>query len=516
MIPIVAVIFELRHPPGDAWSFVATTLIPRYLANTVWLALGVMLLTATAGIGTAIIVTSFRFPGVRLLEWLLVLPVAIPSYVLAYAYYDLLGVSGPVQSTLRDVTGLSARELPFPPIASLPGAVFVLAAGLYPYVYVSARAAFLQQGQRLIETARMLGCTPLSAFFRVSMPMARPAVVAGLALVMMETLAEYGALTLLGVQTFTTGIYKAWFGMGDRVAAAQLATMLLGLVALLLWIERIQRRGRVSDTRHRSDDNPRRLTGWPARLAFTACLLPTLTGFVIPAAYLAHLTIGLDVRATLSVLPALGNSILVAAITTSIAVIAALLMVYGARLAPRRTVLIANRIAAIGYAIPGPVLAIGALIPLAAADTMLRDILRPWGINSGLLLSGTIATLIFVYLVRFMTISIGTIEAGFLKVVPSMEDAAATLGHNALQRLWYVHARLIAPALAVATTLVFVDVMKELPATLILRPFDFDTLAVRVFNLASDERLKEAAAPALLLVAIGLLPAWLLTRQIRR
>jgi len=516
MVPIVAVILELRHPPSDAWSFVATTLVPRYLANTAWLALGVLVLTATAGIGTAILVTSFRFAGVRLLEWLLVLPVAIPSYVLAYLYYDMLGVAGPVQSALRDATGLTARQLAFPPIASLPGAVFVLAAGLYPYVYVSARAAFLQQGRRLIETARMLGCSPLAAFLRVSLPLARPAIVAGLALVMMETLAEYGALSLLGVQTFTTGIYKAWFGMGDRVAAAQLATMLLGLVALLLWTERIQRRGRVSDTRHRGDHEPRTLTGWPARLAFTACLLPTLTGFVIPGAYLVYLAVKLGTAPALSVLPALGNSLLVAAITTAIALVAGLLIVYGARLSPYRPVLVANRIAASGYAIPGPVLAIGALIPLAALDGLLRGWLGRFGIDVGLLLTGTVAMLIFVYLVRFMTISIGSIEAGFQKVAPSMEDAAAMLGHNALQRLWYVHARLIAPAIAVAATLVFVDVIKELPATLILRPFEFDTLAVRVFNLASDERLREAAAPALLLVAIGLLPAWLLTRQIRR
>lgn len=517
ILPILSVVLELLQPASEVWGHVASTLLPRYAVNTALLALGVGTLTTLIGVGAAFFMTQSDFFGRRTLQWMMVLPVAIPPYVMAYLYYDLLSISGPVQTGLRDLTGLTAAQLVLPPIASLPGAILVLSLSLYPYVYLAAWAAFSQQGGRLLETARSLGCSPLAAFWRVSLPMARPAIVAGCALVLMECMAEYGALSILGVQTFTTGIYKAWFGMGDRVAAAQLAVMLLIIVSLLLWLERTNRRGRTHDHREHGKADDRQFMGSQTQLALALCLVPFALGFVLPIFYLISLSVDVGFYMTTATLDALINTLTVAGITALIATSASLLMIYGTRLVPNPLVRGANGLAALGYAIPGPVLAIGALVPLAALDRLIGGLMTNWfDARPQLWLSGSIVILIYVYLVRFMTITLGGIDAGFSKIKPSMDEAAAVLGYGALRRLLSVHARLIAPALAAAGMLVFVDVVKELPATLILRPFNFDTLAVEVFNLANDERLREAATPALLLVAIGLLPAWLLTRSMRR
>lgn len=517
LLPIVSVVLELLQPTSEVWGHVASRLLPQYAINTALLVLGVGCLTTAVGVGTAFIMTHTEFPFRRTLQWMMVLPVAIPPYIMAYIYYDLLSVAGPLQSGIRSLTGWTAREFALWPIASLPGAIAVLTFALYPYVYLAAWAAFAQQGARLVETARSLGCSKLQAFRRVSLPLARPAIVAGCALVLMETMAEYGALSILGVQTFTTGIYKAWFGMGDRVAAAQLAVILLSLVGLLLWMERANRRGRIHDTRQHGEADDRQVDGRVAAVSITLCLIPFIAGFLLPLFYLIWQAIDFGLYLTPDTLNALGNTLEVAGITATIAVLASLIMIYGMRLAPHPLVRVCNALAALGYAIPGPVLAIGALVPLAALDRMIGHVMAAsFDAQPQLWFSGSIVILIYVYLVRFMTITMGGIEAGFLKVKPSMDEAAAVLGYGALRRLLRVHAKLIAPALAAAGMLVFVDVVKELPATLILRPFNFDTLAVKVFNLASDERLREAATPALLLVAIGLIPAWLLTRSMRR
>lgn len=517
LLPVLSVIFELRAPASEIWSHVATALLPQYALNTLILACGTGLLTSAIGIGAAFIMTHSDFPMRRTLQWLLVLPVALPPYVMAYIYYDLLSVAGPVQTTIRDLTGLNAREFALPPIASLPGAILVLSISLYPYVYLAAWAAFAQQGTRLVESARSLGCSKWQAFRRVSLPLARPAIVAGLALVLMETMAEFGALSILGVQTFTTGIYKAWFGMGDRVAAAQLAVILLAIVSLLLWLERSQRRGRIHDSRQRGEVYDRPLSGRLTVMAGGLCLIPWLAGFVLPIVYLGWLVAGQGFYLSAQTSAALANTLEIAAVTTVIALTASLLMIYGTRLATNRLVNLANRFAALGYAVPGPVLAIGALVPLSAIDRALGGIMSHWfDARPQLWFSGTTFVLVYVYLVRFMTITLGGIEAGFLKIKPSIEEAAAVLGYGALRRLVFVHAKLIAPALAASGMLIFVDVAKELPATLILRPFNFDTLAVEVFTLASDERLSQAASPALILVTIGLVPAWLLSRTMRR
>jgi len=515
-LPVMSVLYDLARPTSEAWSHVAGTLIPRYIANTLWLALGVGVGTTALGVGAAWLVVTCRFFGRRIVEWALILPLALPSYVLAQVYYRFLNASGPVQSGFRDLTGWSSRDYWFPDIASLEGAVFVLTLALYPYVYLAARTAFLLQAGSTLEVSRMLGCTQLAAFFRVMLPLARPAIAAGLTLVLMETLAEFGAVSLLGVQTFTTGIFRAWFSMGDRVAAAQLATMLLGFVFLLVILERVSRRGLVHnvtiDHRFRVEA---RLGPGPGLLALLACLVPVTMGFLLPVGILLEKVIAVEAVPDARFIGLIRNTLVLAAVTSALAVVIGLVMVYGARLAGSRAVTTANRLAGMGYALPGPVIAIGILVPLAAFDNMLDAWMgAAFGISTGLLLTGGIATLVFAYLVRFMALPLNTIEAGFTKIRPSLEDAASMLGTGAWRRLLTVHAPLIWPSLGTAALYVFVDVMKELPATLILRPFDFDTLAVRTYNLARDERIAEAGLPALVLVGVGLLPVIVLSRQI--
>ena len=514
-LPLASVVADAFGPASDVWGHVAGRLIPRYLASTLWLGLGVGILTCAIGVGAAWLVTTYRFRGRRVLEWALILPLAIPSYVQAYIYYELTSAAGPIQTGLRSILGLDATVMLLPSLASVPGAIFVLTMSLYPYVFLAARAGFMQQTGTLVEISRMLGCTPTEAFFRVTLPLARPAIVVGLSLVLMETLADYGAVTLLGVQTFTTGIYKAWFSMGDRVAAAQLASLLLLVVLVLVVVERAHRRGQFFNTGNDTPAAPGRLEGAFAIAALIACTLPAFFGFVLPAGFLLWMLAELPALPLVGFLDAARNTLLVAAGTSAIAVILGLLMVYGARLSSSTIVTGANRLAGMGYAVPGPVLAIGTLVPLAALDNFMDGLSERWlGIDLGLVLTGSVGALVFAYLARFMTVSLGAVEAGFAKIKPSLEDAASVLGLGTLARLREVHIRLIGPSLATAGLLVFVDVMKELPATLVLRPFDFDTLAVRVFNLARDERLAEAGLPALALITVGLVPVIILSRQL--
>jgi iron(III) transport system permease protein len=515
-LPVLSVLASLLQPTGDAWTHVVETLLPRFLGNTLWLMLGVGCLALLFGIGSAWLVVSYRFPGARLLEWALILPLAIPAYVLAYVYYDLMTFQGPLQSTVRAVTGLDAREYWFPRITNIGGAIFVLGLALYPYVYLAARAAFLRQAGSLLEVSRMLGCTRAEAFRRVVLPLARPAIAIGLILVLMETLADFGAVAMLGVQTFTTGIYRAWFSMGDRIAASQLGTMLIGFVLVLVLTERLLRRGQSFNpsAEHRFDARET-LEGWRAGLAVAACLVPVGLGFVLPVGRLVWMT--MDVPSFIGVgrfLELIGNTVTVASITAILAVLIGLVVVYATRVARNRVVTAAATLAGMGYALPGPIIAIGTLIPLAAFDNALDGWLRAaFGISTGLLLTGSIVALVFAYLVRFMAMSLGNIEAGFAKIRPSLDDAASVLGSSVWARLKRLHIPLLGPAMGSAAILIFVDTMKELPATLVLRPFNFDTLAVRIYDLARDERYAEAALPALVLVLVGLIPVYILTRR---
>lgn len=519
-VPVIVVLLNVFVPSRGTWAHLSSTVLPDYILNSLGLMLGVAYGVITIGITTAWLTTMCRFPGRRVLEWALLLPMAMPAYVMAYAYTDFLQFAGPVQSALRAWTGWGAGDYWFPDVRSLPGAVAMLAFVLYPYVYLLARAAFLEQSESMLEAARISGYGPWGTFLRVALPLARPGIVAGTALALMETLADFGTVAYFGVHTFTTGIYRAWFSLGDHVAAAQLSATLLGFVFLVLLIERATR-GRASfhNIAHRRRvAYPYRLRGFRAALAFVASAVPLLLGFFLPAGILLEMAITSgDVQFGGRYLELTFNTVTLAGITAALAVVLALMVGYAARMSRSRIVQAANRIAGLGYAVPGAVIAVGVLIPVTRIDHALAAAIESFtGYSVGLILTGGIAALIYAYLVRFFAVSLQTVEAGLAKVTPSMDSAARSLGLGPAATLLKVHAPLLWRSALIAALLVFVDVMKELPATFVMRPFNFDTLAVQAFNLASDERLTEASTPALTIVAVGLLPIVALSRMMLR
>ncbi len=519
LLPLVALVVTAVFGEARSWGHLASTVLGRYVANTVSLSVTVGVAVVVIGTATAWLVTMCRFPGRRLFEWAMILPLALPAYVTAYAYTQLLQHPGPVQTLLRDVTGWGPRDYWFPEIRSVEGAAFVFAVVLYPYVYLLARAAFLQQSASAFEASRTLGASPWRAFFTVALPMARPAIAAGAALALMETLADFGAVAHFGVETFTTAIYKTWFSIGDRVAAVQLSLLLMGFVLVLIALERVERGGgRSGDSRAARGLARFELSGWRAAGAIAACALPLLLGFVVPVTMLSVLAVnyGHDPLSPRYVTLAL-NSLTLAGIAAAIAVVVAILLNYGRRLAPGPVMLFANRLAGFGYAVPGSVIAVGLLVPLTAFDNGLDGWMRStFGISTGLVLTGTIAALVYAYVVRYLAVALGTVEAALGKVPPSLDMASRTLGSGAGRTLVRIHVPLMRGGLLTAFLIVFVDVMKELPATLIMRPFDFDTLAVQAYRLASDERLAEASVPSLMIVAAGLVPVIVLSWQIAR
>ncbi len=502
------------------WSHLAQTVLPEYILNSLWLCLGVGVGVGTLGVTTAWLTAMHEFPGRRFFEWALVLPLAMPAYVMAYVYTDFLQFVGPLQTALRETFGWQRGDYWFPDIRTLPGAILMFVCVLYPYVYLVARTAFLERASGMLEAARTLGMGPWRAFFTVSLPLARPAIVAGVALALMETLADYGTVAYFAVNTFTTGIYRAWFSLGDRVAAAQLAAMLLSFVLFLLMAERISRgRARYHNTTGRNRPMAgARLRGFAAVLAFVGCLLPLLLGFVLPALLLLRMALAEgDAQFGERFVVLSRNSFLLAGITAGIGVLLALLMAYGARLAKTTLATGLNRLVGLGYAVPGAVIAVGVLTPVTRLDNWLAGQWEQWfGSNPGLLLTGGIAALIYAYLVRFLAVALHTVEASLAKITPNMDDAARSLGLGQGETLRRVHAPLLRGSLFAAGLLVFVDVMKELPATLVMRPFNFDTLATQVYTLASDERLAEASTASLAIVAVGLLPLIALSRQVSR
>jgi iron(III) transport system permease protein len=517
--PILVVAGNLFVPGGEAWAHLAATVLPEYARNSLLLVALVAAGAVCVGVTCAWLVTACDFPGRGVLEWALVLPLAVPAYVIAYAYTDLLQFSGPVQAALRGAFGWSAGDYWFPDIRSLGGAAVMFVAVLYPYVYLLARAAFLEQSPSLAEAGRTLGLTPWGAFFRVSLPLARPAIAAGAALACMETLADYGTVSYFGVQTFTTGIFRAWLSMGEPVSAARLSVILLGFVAVLLAVEQLaRRRARFHESAAPRRRERARLRPPAALAACVACLLPLAVGFVVPAVILGHLALaGGDEQFGARFARLAANSFLLSALTAGLAVALAVVMAYGARLSRNPLARAANRLAGLGYAIPGAVIAIGVLIPAARLDNLLADALAAWlGVSTGLLLTGSIAALVYAYLIRFLAVALQTVEAGLAKITPAMEDAARSLGYGPGQTFARVHAPMMRPSLVTAALLVFVDVMKELPATFVMRPFDFDTLAVQAFNLASDERLAEASTASLAIVAVGLAPLLVASRRMVR
>jgi iron(III) transport system permease protein len=503
---------------GGTWAHLASTLLPEYIATTLKLCLGVGFGAAMLGVGSAWIVTHFDFAGRRTLEWALVLPLAMPAYVLAYTYTDMLQFAGPVQTALRLAFGWKHGDYFFFDIRSLQGAVLMFSSVLYPYVYLLARTAFLERGTKLMDAARSLGLSYWGGFWRVSLPMARPAIAAGVALVLMETLADYGTVSYFGVQTFTTGIYRAWFSLGDRAASAQLALCLLGFVLLLLGLERASRgRARFDSAGSRSDPPPAvRLSAKHSALAIAACSIPLLLGFVFPGAALVRMALlDGDAQLGLRFVTLAGNSMLVSALTAALAVGLALLVAYARRLQPQMLTRLTHALCGMGYALPGTVIAVGVLIPVARLDNAVASWLHTHlGWNSGLILTGSIAALVFACLVRFLATALQAVDAALLRITPHMDDAARSLGLTPTRSLQRVHLPLLRRGLLTATLLVFIDVMKELPATLVMRPFNFDTLATQAYTLAADERLSEAATAALAIVLVGLLPMVIVCRQI--
>ncbi len=513
-LPLAAVLVGGLLPGGDGWQHLKETVLAAYVANTLVLMLLVGLISLAIGVGSAWLVAAYDFPGRGALAWLLVLPLAAPAYVVAYAYTDLLDVSGPLQGWVRSAFGLGIDEFAIGGVRSLPGAAVMLAIVLYPYVYLLCRASFAGRSAAPFEAARVLGLTAFQAFLRVALPAARPAIAGGLALVLMETLADFGVVDYFALPTFSTGIYRTWISLGDKSAALRLAALMLLFVLALVVFENASRRGRP-DARDTSRAARVRLTGSRAWLATLACALPVTFGFVLPVLILLglKLTTGGDPLFGRRFIDYAGNSVGVSVAAALAATLLAVLMAYSQRLAPGRAGNALIRIGTLGYALPGMLLAVGLLGPLGVVDRNLTAWLRDhFGYGGGLLLSGTALVLVYAYVCRFLTVSYNSVQAGFAAVPEAMDAAARSLGATRTGVLRRVHLPLIRPSVLAAALLVFVDAMRELPATLMLRPFNFDTLATRVYRLAGDERLAEASTAALTIVAIGLLPVLLLNR----
>jgi iron(III) transport system permease protein len=520
LLPMMAVaIAAFSGGTGTVLQLLGSVLL-RYVGNTALLVVLVSIGTLCLGVGAAWLVTMTRFPGVRLFEVALVLPLAFPSYVLAYSYTYILDHPGIVQSTLRDVMGWGPRDYWFPEVRSLGGAAVMLVLVLYPYVYLLARASFLQQSGTTFLAARALGSSAWSAFFRVSLPLARPAIAGGVLLAVMETIADFGTVAYFGVQTFATGIYTSWFTLADRGGAAQLALCLLSFSLLLAMLERIQRgRAKYSDAARGGQEKTQlQLDGVHAFAAFALCSIPVLLGCMLPVVVLFNMGLGSEQDLLSSrYLAFIQNSLTLAGIAAVVTVCAAVTVGFFQRMQPGRFSSATAYIARLGYAVPGGVVAVGLLVPFAAFDNALDAWMRSTvDISTGLLVTGSIWLLIIAYLVRFSAAALGAYEGGQALVHANMDAASRSLGHTPWGTLRRVHLPILTPSLLTALLIVFVDVMKELPATLIMRPFNYDTLAVQAYRLASDERLEGAAVPSLVIVAIGLLPVILICRQVGR
>ena len=520
LLPMAAVALAALTGGTDTVRHLMDTVLSDYAKATLALVVLVGFGTFVIGVGTAWLVSMTRFPGVRLLEIALVLPLAFPAYVLAYAYTFVLDHPGIVQTSLRGITGWGPRDYWFPEVRSLGGAAMMLVLVLYPYVYLLSRAAFMQQSGTTFLAARALGSSAVSAFFKVSLPLARPAIAGGVLLAVMETIADFGTVAYFGVPTFATGIYTAWISMFDRAAAAQLALCLLSFALLLAVLERAQRgQAKYHDAARRADPMPPlHLKGWRAGLAATACGVPVLLGALIPIVVLIWMGLGSEQNLlSKRYLGFIRNSLTLAGVAAVVTVCAAISIGFYHRLRKGGVSRTATYAARLGYAVPGGVIAVGLMVPFAAFDNALDAWMRDtFDISTGLLISGSIWLLVVAYMVRFLAAALGAYEGGQAIVHANMDAASRSLGQTPLGTLRRVHLPILAPSLLTALLIVFVDVMKELPATLIMRPFNYDTLAVQAYRLASDERLEGAAVPSLVIVAMGVLPVILICRQVRR
>ncbi|REG81818.1 ABC transporter permease [Marinomonas pollencensis] len=518
-LPVMVIVGNLFTDSDGVWSHLWNTVLTDYVNNSLLLMVGVAIGVLCIGVPVAWLTSVCRFPGSTWLSWALLLPLAMPAYIIAYTYTGLLDFAGPVQSVIRAITGLGYGEYWFFEVRSLGGAIIMLSLVLYPYVYLMSRAAFLEQSANTLEVSRTLGYSHLSAFFRLALPLARPAIIAGLTLAMMEVLADYGTVQYFGVATFTTGIMRTFYGFGDLAAASQLAGILLLFVCVLIFTERYSRRKLRyhSSGLRKASQRELVLSGWRGIAALLFCILPVLFGFILPAGVLGYWSLFEAEPLTWDFLWLAWNSFYLALLAALIVVSLAIVLCYALRLRPSRSVEGAVACAGVGYALPGTIIAIGVIVPLAWLDhgliALVKDITNE---KIGLLFSGTIVALLFAYAVRFMAVSLGAVQSGLGKIKPSMDMAGRSLGLTPIQVLKRVHFPLLKGSLLTALLIVFVDVLKELPATLILRPFNFNTLAVRAFELASDERLVDAAPASIMIVLVGLIPVVLLNRSISK
>ncbi|MGE7088986.1 ABC transporter permease [Achromobacter xylosoxidans] len=517
LAPVLTLVWWALGGDLSHWRHLATYVLPQALANTAVLLAGVGVLVTLLGTGSAWLVTAYEFPSRRALTWALLLPLAVPTYIIAFAYLDLLHPIGPIQSGIRALLGYdSPRQFRLPDLRSIYGAIFVLGFVLYPYVYLSTRVMFMTQAASLLEAARTLGAGRYAVFFRVALPLARPAIVVGVSLALLETLNDIGASEFLGVQTLTVSVYTTWVTRSDLAGAAQIALTMLAIVIGLILLERHGRkRQRYANTQRMRPMQPRRLRGAAAVLAAVLGWIPVVVGFAAPALYLVvetykrlHLVGGVSSQ----LLNGLGNTLIVAFSATLVTLVCGLVVAWAGRTLresagfnPGRA---CARVASLGYAVPGTVLAIGLLTPFVWIDTAVAKVFG----GSGLFLMGSMAALVCAYTIRFLAISTGALEAGLARIPPSLEQASRLLGESSAGTLRRVHLPLLRPALAASALLVFVDAMKELPATLLLRPMNFDTLATWLYAEAARGTYEEGAVAALAIVLAGLLPVILLAR----
>ena len=519
-IPIIVICGSLFFPAKDVWVHLLDTVLIDYIFNSFTLLIGVGCISLILGVIPAWLITMYKFPMSRYLEWALLLPMSMPAYIIAYSYTGAFDASGPIQEAIRDLTGWGYNDYWFPEVRSLGGAVAMLSFVLYPYIYLLSRASFIEQSVCVLEVSRTLGCNTIGSFTRVALPLARPAIIVGLSLVLMETLADYGTVQYFGVSAFTTGIFRTWFGMDNSLVASQLSALLLLFVVVFIYLER---RSRKQLTYHHTSNRyspllKQKLKGSHALFAFLVCFIPLLLGFIIPAGFLFDWAIetysGLfDKNFYILLL----NTMMLAFITALLALSIALFLGY----VNRNSCSVINRFlvrfVSMGYAIPGTVVAVGVLIPFVWIDNRLDEFLRlHFSISSGLLISGTLFILVFAYLVRFLAVSINTVEAALGKIKPEMDEIAKTNGLSQTEIVKKIHMPIMKGSLLTALLLVFVEVLKELPATLILRPFNFNTLAVRTYELANEERLADAAIPALAIVLIGIIPVIMISNSISK
>jgi iron(III) transport system permease protein len=501
-----------RQPAGEVWAHLWRTQLVELVTNTVLLAVGVGVGTLVLGAGLAWLVVAYDFPGRRLFEWALILPLAMPAYVIGFAFLALFDFAGPVQSTLRRLVGAWAG---LPDLRSGWGVVTMMTLVFYPYVYVLARGAFREHGAAL-EVARSLGHSPVRAFVRVILPLARPSLAAGVALAMMEALADFGTVSTFGYRTLTEAVYRVWTGMFDRVAATQVASVLLLLVLGILLLERALRGRRRFSGGERRTALPRiPLRGWPAAAATGACALALALAFVLPVTELIVWALELrpEERASRGFAGLVGSTFLLAGASAALVCVLALVLAYARRLRPSPTATVAAQFASMGYALPGAVIAVGVLAPIAWLDGALARLAESMlGYRLGLVLTGSAAAVLFAYAVRFLAVGYHTTDAALARIPPSLDEAARSLGVTMRTALRRVHLPLMRGGILSALTLIWVETIKELPATLLLRPFGIKTLAIEVWERTSESLWAEAALPALAIVAVGLVPLILATR----